>query len=354
MAVTIRDVAKLAGVSHTTVSYVLNNVPKVGEETRQRVLRAMKELGFQPNLVARSLYTKRSNVVGYMVPAITNEFFMSVARGAERVLYREGIGIFLCDTTLDETRETDYLGRLIGHRVDGIIFNYAASRNSVRRALRAGIPAVAVESPVGVPGISLVEADNAGAAMMGVEHLVGLGHRRIAVIALDFTSDVNRERSRGLHNGLKLYDLPPQPSLELSLATLGLVSGYFDQVTDLQKSPVSAHREFAKALERLLATAEPPTAVFCFDYQTAILTVRGLGALGLVPGRDVSVLGFDSPSSACFPRITSISQPAAEMGALAAGLLLERIADPSVKPRTLRVSAQLVEGETTGPAPDRA
>ena len=81
MAPTIRDVAKRAGVSHTTVSNVLNNVPKVSEETRQRVLKAMEELGFEPNFVARSLYTKRSFVVGYMVPAITNEFFMSVARG---------------------------------------------------------------------------------------------------------------------------------------------------------------------------------------------------------------------------------------------------------------------------------
>lgn len=351
MPATMRDVARRAGVSHTTVSNVLNNIPKVGEETRQRVLRAMAELDFEPNLVARSLYTKRSFIAGYMVPAITNEFFMNVARGAERVLYREDTGLFLCDTALSVDREVDYLRRLIRHRVDGIIVNYVASRKTIRDAVRAGIPVVAIESPVGEPKISLVEVDNAGASMLGVEHLAGSGHRQIGVISLDFESDVNKERLRGFQNGLKIHDLEPRPDLLVSLSSLVKENGYFDQALDPAKSPVTAHRQFAQIVERLLNLADPPTALFCFDYQTTMLLVRSLAGLGRTPGREVSVVGFDAPNSVCLPQITTISQPAMEMGSLAAELLLERVTDPTAKPRSLRLSAQLVIGETTGPPP---
>lgn len=348
MSITIRDVARLAGVSHTTVSNVLNNIPKVGRETRQRVLKAMEDLGFEPSLVAKSLYTKRSYMVGYMMPAITNEFFMSVARGAERVLYRENISLFLCDTMLDPQRENDYMQRLIRHRVDGVLFNYAASEKSIRSAIHAGIPVVAIESPVNIPGISLVEVDNAAAAMMGVEYLINLGHRRISVIALDYDSVVNQERLRGFHKGLKVRDLRPRPELEIALSTLGLDNGYFDRVLDLAQSPLPAHREFAKTIGRLLALADPPSAFFCFDYQSAIITIRCLSGLGVKPGQDISVMGFDCSTSACFPCITSIAQPAGEMGALAAELLLERVNNSKTKPRSLRLSAQLIAGETTG------
>ena len=353
MPSTIRDVAKKAGVSHTTVSNVLNNIPKVGNETRRRILLVMEELGFEPNLVAKSLHTKRSNLVGYIVPSITNEFFMSVARGAERVLYRENIGLFLCDTAFAAERESDYLRRLIGHRVDGMIVNYVAAHATIRDAVKAGIPVVAVESPVGIQGISLVDIDNAGASMLGVEHLAGLGHRQIGVIALDFQSDVNKERLRGFQNGLKIHDLPLRNELLLSLAEQCQENGYFDNTIDLAKSAVAAHREFARNIADLLALPDPPTALFCFDYQSASLLIRCLVNMGLAPGRDVSVMGFDCPFSICMPAITSIIQPAMDMGAFAADLLLERINDPQARPRNLRLSAQLVAGETSGPAPGK-
>jgi len=350
MAATIRDVARKAGVSHTTVSNVINNVPKVSQETRQRVLEAMKELNYEPSIAARSLGGRRSYLVGYMVPAITNEFFMNVARGAERVLYREDTSLFLCDTGLAASRETDYLRRLVRHRVDGIIVNYVADKKTIHNAIRAGIPVVAVESPVGEPKISLVEVDNAGAAMLAVEHLVSLGHHEIAVMAIDFESDVNRERLRGFQNAQKVYDLRQRPELLMPLAPLLRENGYFDQTsTSIAASPVAAHREFAQIVDGLLKLPEPPTALFCFDYQTAVLAVRALVQLGLTPGKQVSVVGFDAPNSICVPRITSVIQPAGEMGALAAELLLERIADQRAKPRSVRLSAQLVHGDTSGP-----
>ena len=348
MAPTIRDVAKLAGVSHTTVSNVINNVPRVGMQTRQKVLEVMETLGFEPNFVAKSLYTKRSYTVGYMVPAITNGFFMSVARGAERVLYREDLSLFLCDTTLEASRESDYLRRLIRHQVDGIIFNYAADRKSVVRAIKAGIPIVAIESPIDVPGASLVQVDNAAAAMIGVEHLAALGHNRIGVIAIDFESDVNSERMRGFRNGMKIHDLPLREELLMRISG-NRWDAYFDQMDDLTMSPLPARRQFAKNVEGLLGLPDPPTAIFCFDYQSAILLVRSLTGMGLTLGRDVSVVGFDCAAVISAPQLTTISQPAMEMGAFAAEMLLERIANPGVKPRMLRLSAQLVIGETTGP-----
>ncbi len=349
MSATLRDVARRAGVSHTTVSNVLNNVPKVSEKTRERVLQAMADLQFEPNLAAKSLGTRRSYIVGYMVPAITNEFFMNVARGAERVLYREDIGLFLCDTGLDPKREADYVRRLIRHRADGIVVNYAASNRTIRDAVRAGIPAVAIESPVDEPSVSLVCLDNQGAAMLGVEHLCELGHRRIAVMALDFESNVNQERLRGFHSGLKLHDIEPEPDLEISLATSEKENGYFDYSAELDKSPVTAHRRFSEIVERLMSIDRPPTAVFCFDYHTTLLLIQSLMRMRLTPGKQVSAIGFDAPRAACAPRVTSINQPALEMGAIAANLLLERISDPMFEPRTVRLSAQLEVGDTTIP-----
>lgn len=349
MSATLRDVARRAGVSHTTVSNVLNNVPKVGEETRKRVLQAMADLQFEPNLAAKSLYTKRSYIAGYMVPAITNEFFMNVARGAERVLYREDIGLFLCDTGLDPKREADYIRRLIRHRADGIVVNYTANRRTIRDAVRAGIPVVAVESPADEPLASLVCLDNHGAAMLGVEHLCELGHRRIAVMALDFESDVNEERLRGFRDGLKLHDIEPAPELEISLATSEKENGYFDYDAELEKSPVTAHRRFTEIVARLTDMGNPPTAVFCFDYHTTLLLIQSLMKMGITPGKQASVIGFDAPKAACALQVTSINQPALEMGTIAANLLLERIVDPALKPRTVRLSAQLEVGDTTGP-----
>ncbi|HNY67890.1 MAG TPA: LacI family DNA-binding transcriptional regulator [Bacillota bacterium] len=284
MSATLRDVARRAGVSHTTVSNVLNNVPKVSEKTRERVLQAMADLQFEPNLAAKSLYTKRSYIVGYMVPAITNEFFMKLARAAERVLYREDTGMFLCGTGLDPKREADYTCRLIRHRADGIVVNYTASNRTVRDAVRAGIPVVAIESPIDEPSASLVCLDNQGAAMLGVEHLCELGHRRIAVIALDFESNVNQERLRGFHSGLKLHDIEPVSGLEISLATSEKENGCFDYGAELDKSPVTAHRRFSEIVERLMFSDKPPTAVFCFDYHTTLLLIQSLMRMGLTPG----------------------------------------------------------------------
>lgn len=169
-------------------------------------------------------------------------------------------------------------------------------------------------------------------------------------MAIDFGTDVNRERPRGFQNAQKLYDLRQRPELLVPLAPPLRENGYFDQMfTSIAASPVAAHGESAQIVDGALKLPEPPTALFCFDYQTAVLAVRALVQLGLTPGKQVSVVGFDAPNSICVPRITSVIQPAGEMGALAAELLLERIADQRAKPRSVRLSAQLVPGDTSGP-----
>lgn len=350
MAATIRDVAKLAGVSHTTVSNVLNNVPKVGAKTREQVMKVVQELHFEPNQAAKSLYTKRSFSVGYMVPTIANQFFMDLARGIEQVLFREDTCLFLCDTMFEANREENYLRRLIRQRVDGIVFSYTTNRKIVREAIQTGIPVVAIESPVDMPEISLVEVDNAAAAVSVIDYLAQLGHREIGLISLDFQSNVNKERLRGFQNGLKIHDLPLRPELLLSLHSLGIVKGYFEQLIDLGRKHVFIQDVFTKNVRQLLNLPNPPTAVVCFDYQSAHMLIRYLADNNLFPGKNLSVVGFDIPPSLCLPQITTVRQPAVEMGSFAAELLLERIVNPGVHSRSLRLSSQLSIGETTGPA----
>lgn len=169
-------------------------------------------------------------------------------------------------------------------------------------------------------------------------------------MAIDFGTDVNRERPRGFQNAQELYDLRQRPELLVPLAYLLRENGCLDQTfTSIAARPVAAQWEFAHIVDGLLKLPEPPTALFCFDYETAVLAVRALVQLGFTPGKQVSVVGFDAPNSVCVSRITSAIQPAGEIGALAAELLLERIGDQRAKPRSVRLSAQLVPGDTSGP-----
>lgn len=305
---TMKDVAQRARVSVSTVSHVLNGTRKVSEGTRGDVLAAVEELSYRPNLLAKGLKTRRTYTIGLLIPDIQNSFFTLVVRGVEDEALSRGYHLFLCNTDEDPGREDEYITELAKKRVDGLMVAPSARREShVGRLLDEGVPFVFVDRDVEGMDADVVSVDNRAGMRLIAEHLVGLGHRRIAMISGPLDKASGYERHLGLREALADLGV----DLEDSLVRFG----------DFR---TSSGREGAR---ELLSLPSPPTALVTANNQMtlgALLTINEMG-LG-VPG-DVSVVGFDDPEWAPLtgPPLTTLAQPTYEMGVKAAELLLDKI-----------------------------
>src|SRR4051812_26562512 len=197
------DVARLAGVSVATVSAVLNGKGRVSAIRTERVREAMRALDYHPDQVARSLKTGRSNVIGMIVPDITNSFFTEVMRGVEHEARANGYDLLLCDSDEDSGYETRLLGTLFSRRVDGVVLACSDSTNASDRLARARVPVVFVDRvPVGLKHGAVV-ADNAGAAYEATRHLVALGHTKIAILTGNFHLSNSLARADGFRKAMQ-------------------------------------------------------------------------------------------------------------------------------------------------------
>lgn len=202
--ITMKDVAERARVSVSTVSHVLNGTRKVSESTRDRVLLYVDELGYQQNLLAKSLKMRRTFTIGLLISDIQNPFFTSVVRGVEDVALSRGYHLFLCNTDEDPGREEEYVTELIKKRVDGLIVASAASRDNHARRLRAGeVPFVFMDREVAGIEADAVRVDNRLGMRLVAEHLVDLGHERIGLISGPVEKVSGYERYEGLRIALK-------------------------------------------------------------------------------------------------------------------------------------------------------
>jgi LacI family transcriptional regulator len=335
---TMKDVAQRARVSVSTVSHVLNGTRKVSEGTRGDVLAAVEELSYRPNLLAKGLKTRRTYTIGLLISDIQNSFFTSVVRGVEDEALSRGYHLFLCNTDEDPGREDEYIKELAKKRVDGLMVAPSARREShVRRLRGEGMPFVFVDRDVEGVDADVVSVDNRAGMRLIAEHLVGLGHRRIAMISGPLNKASGYERHLGLRDALA--DLGVE--LEDSLVRFG----------DFR---TSSGREGAR---ELLGFPSPPTALVTANNQMtlgALLTINEMG-LG-VPG-DVSVVGFDDPEWAPLtgPPLTTLAQPTYEMGVRAAEMLLDRIeTGPGEESRKVLLEPWLVVRESTAPAKERS
>lgn len=307
---TIKEVAARAGVSVGTVSNVLSGVPTVQRDLRGRVNRAIKELGYRPNLIARSLKQQRTNTLGIVVSDITNPFFPELIRGAEETALAKGFLLLTCNTDDQLEREKLILDMLEQRRVDGLLLVPTIRKSSnahIARFVASGIPIVCLDrAPEGVD-VDTVTVDNVGGARACVAHLIQRGHRRIAVLTGRRTMYITAERIEGYRKALEQAGIPFDKSLVLE--------GDF-------------HRKSAYQLARkALSAPNRPTAVFSSNFPMTEGLLQAIDELHLkVPG-DVSVATFDEPEMAdvFHPRLTAVSQPARRIGEEGARLLLERI-----------------------------
>src|SRR5215204_1542384 len=242
--VTIKDVARLSGVSSMTVSRVINESQKVRPETRRRVEQAIAELGYVPSRLARGLTGQRTATLAVIVPDVANPFFTLIVRGAEDVARRGDYRMILCDTRADLTIERDAVEEMIAHRVEGVVIAPVSdrSRSHLRRLTAYGVPFVLVDRTV--PGVDcdVVVGDNVAGARRLVEHLISLGHRRIGFIVESDEVSTARDRSRGYAEGLEAAGIRLDPALVVR-ATVDPSGG-------------------VDGMRRLLELENPPTAVF--------------------------------------------------------------------------------------------
>jgi DNA-binding LacI/PurR family transcriptional regulator len=327
----IRQVAERAGVAISSVSRALSNHPHVSPSIRVRVEEAARALNYSPNRIARELRSRRRLAVGVIIPDITNPFFTSVMEGIEVVLRRAGYALLLTNSNEDPQRERENAKLLLAEKVAGVLFTPSGPDDSVYRELVGnGVPIVAISRlPSGDP-VDGVAVDGATGAASAVEHLLDLGHRRIAFINGPAWSSSVRERQAGYAAAFAARGLPIPTDLIVE-ADLRQRGGY-------------------EAMRRLLAQANRPTAVFVGNNLMTLGALQAIHEERLAIPKDIAVIGFDDLpwATSLRPALTAVWLPTYEMGASAAQLLLERVEEPRRPARRVVLATRLVVRESCG------
>ncbi len=306
---TIKDVAKLAGVSISTVSAALNGSANVSPELVERIRAAVETLNYTPSAMARGLKRGVTKLIGLLVADITNPFFSELMEVIESEAQRLGYALILANSAQDVEKERAYLRLMQSHRVDGLIVTVsgAASRDTMMEFQRTRIPTVLIDRTF--PGLSYdcVMLDNHSAAVAALELAIGLGHRRIGLIGGPPGVSSAEERLAGYRDALQAAGLPFDPAL----------------VADGDFTIQGGH----DATRRLMTLPSPPTAIFSANNSTAIGMMRCIAEMKLRCPDDVSVMTIDDfPWAEAFtPRLTTVAQPLREMGRRAIRLLIDRI-----------------------------
>jgi LacI family repressor for deo operon, udp, cdd, tsx, nupC, and nupG len=303
----IHDVAKRAGVSIATVSRVLNKPGLVPPETTRKVMAAVERLGYEPNSAGKNLRMLRTRKLLVTVPDITRPLFSLILQGIEEAADDEGYSVLLGDTQYDQGREERYASMLKRKEADGLIFLGRRLSQGVEAYVRSAtsgrapvVNALGFSPQLGIPSVQI---DNAAAGAAAMDHLYGLGHRRIGIVTGPVLSFVSHERHRGVNARAKK---------ERAQRDLVVVNGDF-----------SIHSGVA-AGERLLRRGEPPTAVFCFNDEMAMGILHAARVRKIRVPEELSVIGVDDIRYVPFadPPLTTVQQPMREMGKNAVRVLL--------------------------------
>jgi len=328
---TIRDVAERAGVSPITVSRVINDSGYVSDETRREVEAAIEELNYVPNILARSLRSKRTHTLALVITDVTNPFWTTIARGVEDKAVENGFSVILCNTDEDPEKEQSYLEVLLQKRVDGVIIAPVTSHGANLHSLsRLGVPYVVIDRRVEGMDTDLVTGDSVGGAYELTKHLIELGHRRIGIIAGPEQVSTADDRLAGYLKALEEFDIPVDEAL--------IKRGQFNQ---------EAGYELTK---KLLELEERPTALFAGNNFIAIGALTALWELEVRVPDEMALVTFDEIPhlSAVYPFLTVAAQPAYDMGNIATELLLERLDGRREENREVVLPTRLILRQSSG------
>jgi LacI family transcriptional regulator len=325
-AATLEDVAALAQVSRATAARALNGYGYVGHETALRVREAAEQLGYQTNRVAQALRSGRLRIIGFVPGDIQNPFFARIAHDLDVALRRQNYNVLIASSEENSDQERQVLAGLKALNIQGLILAPASTEDNfhILELVREGMPIVLIDRLVKEVACDSVTVDNEAGAWTAVEHLVARGHRRIGLLRDKPPVFTTQERLAGYRE---------------ALAAFGIV--YEEGLVVTTRSTVG---DAIEATEKLFKQRARPTALLTFDSVMTQGALFALRSLGLSIPEDVSLIGFDDFALATFtdPPITVIAQPTAEIGRLAAQLLLERLEQRDLPPRIVRFQTELI------------
>lgn len=327
---TISDVATLAGVSTATVSRALNGKASVDPDLSARVVAAAEELGYRPNGPARNLRKQETAVLALIISDVENPFFTAIARGVEDVAHAAGYSLVLCNSDDAPDKEREYVDVALQERVAGVLLSPTGNTDTTELLDRNTTPVVAVDRPLPERSSDTVLLNNRLAAEEATLHLAERGYRRIGCLPGPSGILTADERLAGYRDGLR-------------------AAGLASSTTLVRRSRFKAEGARQSA-HSLLTRSEPPDALLVANNVMAVGVLQTLADLGLRPGRDVGVVAFDDApwTTLLDPPLTVVAQPAYDMGAVGAQLLLDRLNAPGAPPTTQTLSAHLVvRGSTT-------
>ncbi len=327
----------MAGVSKSTVSRYLNGMYEhMGADTKERIAQVIAELDYRPNALARSLKQKRTHTVGAIVANILNPFSTSVIRGIEDTLKEAGFNLILCNADDDPVKERDYVNMLVDKQIDGLIINTTGCNNELIAQVNQNIPVVLIDRKASDIEIDTVTVDSAKGVRQAVDHMVALGHERIAMLTLPYDHVSPRlERVQAYQAALTAH-------------------GLFFREEWLVQTSIEEQEILAK-LQALLGSEvgkDRPTSIFCANNMITMSVVKAIKKMGIAIPGEIAVLGFDDWEWAQLiePPVTVVAQPVYDMGNKAAALLIKRLKGGRLakKPIVIQFEPQLVKRKSCG------
>jgi LacI family transcriptional regulator len=317
--ISIEDIARRAGVSHTTVSRALRDSPLISPEVREEIKRLAREMNYVPNAIAQSLQNQRTNTIGVVVTSIADPFYAEVVEGIEQVARSAGLSVLLSASHRDVEQELAAIDNFYRRRVDGILLTDSRIRKQdMKQLAQIAAPIVAINSQAEEPSkmFHYVEIDDCLGARLAVEHLVSLGHTAIGYIGVSDRTRSNQQRLEGYRMALTEAGLP-------------LIN---DWVVIGGEDSVGADVETGQQMLSKLVTAGV-TSIFCYNDMVAVGALLTCQELGISVPQDLSLVGFDGVALSRYvtPPLTTVHQPMLEIGCHAAQMLLDLLQEKSVE-----------------------
>jgi LacI family transcriptional regulator len=332
--VTLQMIARQLAVSTATVSLALRDSPLVAETTRRKVKKAARDLGYVYNRSAAALRMARTNILAVALHNILNPYFAEILAAIEQRAIEQGRTVMFGSCAGDTERQERVLTTLREYRPDGLLFCPTAGTRAenLDHLIASGIPVVQIVREIEDTGFDFVGLDDEAAAMMAIDHLMGLGHRRIAMLGGSMSVSTGRSRFAGYTKALRAAGVEIDSSLHV-------------QGAETRDAGISG-------VHWLMDRRDRPTAIFCYNDLTALGAMVGMKQHGLEPGRDVSIIGCDdiAEAGASYPGLTTVRGNHIEMVHKAVDLLNDRMVDPGAQQKRLMVTPQLVVRGTTARA----
>jgi LacI family transcriptional regulator len=330
LRVTIKDIAREANVSETTVSRVLNDKPDVSDETKAKIEKIMKEKGYKPNGIARGLVLDKTYTIGLIIPDISNPYFPEVAKGVENKAKDLGYSVIFSDTDNDKEEEKNAIELLKSKRVDGIILSLSIKNsNELKKLEKEDFPVVQIDRKVPGSKYPTIAIDNNDSAFKATKHLIDMGHTKIAHLTGDLDTKTGQDRLVGFKQALSQFDI--------SYKEDWILEGDYSKESGFKLTNI------------LLEQEERPTAIFAANDLMAIGAYEAIFNYGLKIPKDISIIGHDDIgiASTIRPGLTTMAQPKYKLGQEAAKILIKEIEDKKIEAgKSILLELSLVERES--------